>query len=391
MKKLSLTPTISIVCTLFINVLCNGAVFPASLPYELVTEWGSSGSEDGQFLEPYGIAIDGTGNIYVSDPMNHRIQKFTPDGGFIARWGEYGSEEGQFIAPQGIDIDREGNVYVADFINDRIQKFTGEGAFIASWSTRVEGWWLYSSPRGLAVDGEGSVYVHHASLTPPDLYYTCIQKFTSEGLFIKRWPFIWFDALEMATDQENNLFVPATIIGPVQVFNTGGELLYQVETCGPNKVFCTTTGIALDNEGNIYVSDALNHCIKKFAPDGTLITSWVLEGEGGFGSAPSPYGLAVDNDGSVYVADTANARVRKYAAVSTTTTTTPGCPVEILYGSKARETETLRSFRDEVLSTTPEGREIIDLYYRLSPILVQAMAHDEELANKLKALLDCLF
>jgi len=367
-----------------------GTSFSESHDYELVAEWGSSGTEDGQFLEPHGIAIDADSNLFVSDPSNHRIQKFTPDGTFLTGWGKYGRENGQFIAPQGIDVDGEGNVYVADFLNDRIQKFTPEGEFLAAWSTSLDGWWLYSTPRALAVDGAGSIYVHHAALTPPDRYYTCIQKFTAEGILIDQWPFIWFDAIEMATDSENNLYVPATIIGPIQIFQAGGDLVNQIQTCTAEDIFCTSTGIALDGEGNMYVSDALHHCIKKFAQDGTLITTIVLEGKGGFGAQSSPYGLAIDNQGNIYVADAANDCIKKYSPVATTTTTVPRCPVVILYGDQVRETNNLRVFRDATLNRTPEGRQLVDLYYRLSPMLIQALEHDEEFKNELRVLLDSL-
>jgi DNA-binding beta-propeller fold protein YncE len=384
-------PAITIVsaCCCVLLLLC-GTAFSEYQDYKLVDEWGGSGSADGQFLQPFGIAIDGDDNVFISDPLNHRIQKFTPEGEFIATWGTYGRDEGQFIAPQGIDVDGDGNVYVADFLNDRIQKFTPEGEFIAAWSTRMNGWWLYSTPRALAVDTEGFVYVHHASLTPPDLYYTCIQKFSVDGMFMDQWPFSWLDALEMATDSQHNLYVPATIIGPVQIFNAAGDLVDQMQTCPPNDVFCTATGIALDKDGNVYLSDALHHTIKKFTPDGALITSIALEGEDGFGIQPSPYGLAIDRGGTIYVADAANDCIKKYAPVSSSTTTIPGCPVVILCGEKSRATAAFRLFRDEVLHTTPEGRELIELYYHLSPLLAQTLKNDEELKNQLRSLVDSL-
>jgi DNA-binding beta-propeller fold protein YncE len=374
----------------FAFLLC-GTAFSESQDYKLVDGWGSSGSADGQFLQPIGIAIDGDDNVFISDPMNHRIQKFTPGGELLAMWGTYGRDQGQFIAPQGIDVDGDGNVYVADFLNDRIQKFTPEGEFLAAWSTRMNGWWLYSTPRALAVDrDESCVYVHHASLTPPDLYYTCIQKFTADGMFMDQWPFIWLDSLEMAIDSNHNLYAPATIIGPVQIFNADGDLVDQMQTCPPDDAFCTTTGIALDKDGNVYVSDALHHTIKKFTPDGALITSIALEGEDGFGVRPSPCGLAIDGEGNIYVADAANDCIKKYSPVSSTTTTVPGCPVVILYGEKSRKTEALRLFRDGVLKTTPEGRRLAELYYRLSPLITRTLEEDTELQSKLRALLDSL-
>jgi len=90
------------------------------------------------------------------------------------------------------------------------------------------------------------------------------------------------------------------------------------------------------------------------------------------------------------VADAANDCIKKYAPVSTTTTTVPDCPVVILYGDQGRETKALRLFRDATLNTTPEGRQLVDLYYRLSPMLIQALEHDEEFKNELRVLLDSL-
>jgi tripartite motif-containing protein 71 len=88
-----------------------------------ITKWGSDGSENGQFNSPAGIAIDSSGNVYVADSGNNRIQKFTSDGTFITAWGSEGKGNGQFDSPAGIAIDSSNNVYVADFFNKRIQVF----------------------------------------------------------------------------------------------------------------------------------------------------------------------------------------------------------------------------------------------------------------------------
>jgi tripartite motif-containing protein 71 len=61
----------------------------------------------------------------VADTFNDRIQKFSSGGAFIAKWGASGSGDGQFSSPEGVATDAAGNVYVADTFNDRIQKFKG--------------------------------------------------------------------------------------------------------------------------------------------------------------------------------------------------------------------------------------------------------------------------
>ena len=69
------------------------------------------------------MATDGSGNVYVADAGNHRIQKFDASGTFLTAWGSYGSGDGQFAYPSGVATDASGNVYVADTDNHRIQKF----------------------------------------------------------------------------------------------------------------------------------------------------------------------------------------------------------------------------------------------------------------------------
>ena len=86
-----------------------------------ITKWGSGGSGDGEFKDPFGIAIDGAGNVYVADTYNDRIQKFNPDGGFITKFGAFGTEPGLLSDPTGLAVNSTGKIYVADTLNNRIQ------------------------------------------------------------------------------------------------------------------------------------------------------------------------------------------------------------------------------------------------------------------------------
>ncbi|TMA57524.1 MAG: hypothetical protein E6J75_07440, partial [Deltaproteobacteria bacterium] len=89
-----------------------------------LTNWGSLGSGDGEFSQPSGVAVDGSGNVFVADTGNNRIQEFTNTGTFLAKWGTTGSGDGEFFAPYGVGVDTSGNIFVADTNNNRIQKFT---------------------------------------------------------------------------------------------------------------------------------------------------------------------------------------------------------------------------------------------------------------------------
>jgi len=90
----------------------------------LATKWGSNGTGDGQFNQPFGVGVDGSGNVYVVDRKNDRIQKFDSSGNFITKWGSVGIGVGQFQGPVDVAGDGSGNVYVSDNSYERIQKFT---------------------------------------------------------------------------------------------------------------------------------------------------------------------------------------------------------------------------------------------------------------------------
>ena len=151
---------------------------------KFIIKWGSSGNGDGEFWHPQGIAVDGSGNVYVADTFNHRIQKLSSNGEFITKWGSgsFGSGDGLVLDPHGIAVDGTGNVYVADTYNHRIQKFSSDGTFITKWGSGSfgSGDGEFSLPEGIAVDGSGNVYV-------ADTGNNRIQKFSSDGTFITKW------------------------------------------------------------------------------------------------------------------------------------------------------------------------------------------------------------
>jgi DNA-binding beta-propeller fold protein YncE len=89
---------------------------------------------DAQFCNPDGAAVDSSGNVFVADTENSRIQKFRNTGTFIKKWGSSGSGNGKFSGPFGVAVDSSGNV-LADSGNSRIQKFTNDGKFIRKWGS----------------------------------------------------------------------------------------------------------------------------------------------------------------------------------------------------------------------------------------------------------------
>jgi sugar lactone lactonase YvrE len=136
---------------------------------------GVSGTAAGVFYRPYGVCVDLTGNIFVSDLGNNRIQKFTSAMAYATSWGPSsgvasGSGLGQFQLPIGISVDVTGNVYVADNSNCRIQKFNNDGVYLASWGASGSGNGEFDRPAHCALGVSGEFYV-------ADRYLNRIQKF----------------------------------------------------------------------------------------------------------------------------------------------------------------------------------------------------------------------
>src|SRR5262249_3233603 len=122
--------------------------------YSLMKKWGVH--------SPIGVAVDSSGNVYVADVDNNRVQKFSSDGSFITKWGSYGTADGQFNLTSRVAVDSSGNVYVAYVAKNRVQKFSSDGSFITKWGSRdsfgiADG--QFELPVGVAVDSSGNVYV----------------------------------------------------------------------------------------------------------------------------------------------------------------------------------------------------------------------------------------
>ena len=145
-----------------------------------LSQFGSLGSGPGEFDfagNPSGIAVDDSdGSVYVLDIANNRVQKFTASGAFIDAFGEAGSGDGQFNFPAGIAVDPStGDVYVADTGNNRVQKFDSAGNYVDQFGAEGSGDGQFSGPARLTVDSTGDVYVLER--------FNRVQKFDSAGNF----------------------------------------------------------------------------------------------------------------------------------------------------------------------------------------------------------------
>jgi hypothetical protein len=136
--------------------------------------FGTQGSGNGQFSLPFGVAVDSTGNIFVADAGNNRIQKFDKSGNFLLTFGTQGSGNGQFNSPEGIAVDSTGNIFVADTSNNRVQKFDNNGNFLLTFGTQGSGNGQFNSPKGVAVDSTGNVFVADTSNDRVQVFFPAI-------------------------------------------------------------------------------------------------------------------------------------------------------------------------------------------------------------------------
>jgi len=251
-------------------------VIAASAASTFILTWGTVGSDDGQFLSPRGIAVDPSGNVYVTDASGDtrgQLQKFDANGSFIARVGQNNGTAQGFISAYRVTTDSSGNVYATDgaveSATNVVKKFNSSGVFQFGFGATVSSGGQFQVAAGIAVDSSGNIYV-------ADSIANVVRKFSSTG----------------------------TSSGTIG--SSGGG----------DGQFNAPVGLAIDSGDNLYVADSGNNRIQKFNSAGTFVTKWGTPGSG-TGEFNGPHGVAVDNAGTVYVADTGNNRVQLFSNTGT--------------------------------------------------------------------------
>lgn len=255
---------------------------------------GTKGFVDGnsassEFNNPYGVAVDGSGNIYVADTYNYAIRKITPAGivSTIAGTGSAGFADGsgtaaKFSLPIRLTLDAQGNLFVADAQNQRIRKVTVSGVV-----TTIAGDGVFGE-----IDANGT----SAELGGP---------------------------FDVTLDPQGNLFV-CGIDNRIRKISPGGDVTTfagsavqgTADGMGAAAQFYLPQGIATDAQGNIYVADQYNNRIRKITQSGQVTTylggnAGYVDGNGTAALFYRPTSIAFDSKGTMYVADLGNNVVRK--------------------------------------------------------------------------------
>jgi DNA-binding beta-propeller fold protein YncE len=261
---------------------------------------------------PSAVALDSSNNVYVADFSNNRVEKFTSSGNYLTQWGGSGSGNGQFIGAAGVAVDSSNNVYVVDYGNGRVQKFDSNGNYLTQWGSSGSGNSQFAYPHGIAVDRSNNVYV-------TDDGNNRVEKFTSSGNYLTQWGGSgsgngqFHGAQGVAVDSSNNVYVADFSNNRVEKFTSSGNYLTQWGNFGTgNGQFFHPYDIAVDRSNNVYVADLSNNRVEKFTSSGNYLSQWGSSG-GGAGQFSAPVGVAVDRRGNfVYVADAGNARIQVF-------------------------------------------------------------------------------
>ena len=270
-----------------------------------------------QLTFPYGVTIDSRGIVYIADSYNHRIRKVDTDGIIttFAGTGEegYGGDggpaaEAQLNWPTGVAVDDNGNVYIADRNNERIRKVATSGIITTYAGTGEYGYdddhenkpateATLNWPTGITLDGDGNLYI-------ADSYNHRIRKVATSGIITT------YAGISRSRDEDLSAPIDDTDIGD-------DGLAIEAKLNWPN-------GVAVDENGNLYIADWNHHRIRKVDTSG-IITTFAGSGEkGGFsgdgGKATGaqlnrPNGLDLDGNGNLYIADQKNNRIRKISNI----------------------------------------------------------------------------
>jgi len=305
--------------------------------------------------EPFGVAVDASGNLYIADTSNHRIRKVDSFGTIttVAGNGTEGfsgdgaaATSATLNTPIGMAVDTSGVLYVADSFNNRIRKIDAAGVITTvagngdarfsgdhAAATRAS----LSAPFGVAVDKAGNLFIADTSnhrVRKVDTLGTIttvagngVQTFSGDSGAATRASLNF--PTGVAVDRGGNLFITDQSNHRIRKLSTAGVII-TVAGDGSNRfsgdnVAATRAslnlpiGTAVDAADNLYIADTSNHRIRKVSPDG-MVTTVAGKGVGGFsgdGSAATraalnlPGGVAVDGAGNLYIADTFNNRIRK--------------------------------------------------------------------------------
>ena len=286
--------------------ICDSPFSVQVKPFRLrpVLSFGKRGLSVGMFKNPWGVAVNETDAIAVTDYFNHNVQIFNSDGNHVRSFGQNGDEAGEFDYPTGIAFHKNGNIFVADNNNNRIQIFSGEGEYVGQFGEKGNQDCRLNSPRGLSIDSNGNIIV-------ADSDNKAIKIFSPNGEFLLKtggkefypWHCIQFDSYLLASDSAGHC---------IRVFDREGNFQYKFGKLGSgNGELNHPRCLSVNQSGQLYVCDEGNHRIQMFEINGQFVGKFGTLGKkwGEFQKARS---VAVLSNGRIAVCDSINNRIQVF-------------------------------------------------------------------------------
>jgi DNA-binding beta-propeller fold protein YncE len=221
---------------------------------ELLSEFCTYGETDGHGVWPFGVAVDKNNNVFVTDEWKNTVSVFDGDGKFVRKWGTTGSGPGELKGPSGIVCESNGNVIVVDSGNDRLQVFSPDGKVLAQCGHSGSGDGEFNKPWGITLDKDSNIYV-------ADWKNHRVQKWSPSGKYLS-------SIGEYGTLPTPSNAFAVTYLGPY--ISSVPESEYP--RAG---VLNHPTDVAVDPDGDIYVTDWGNHRVCIFDSDGNALTHLV--------------------------------------------------------------------------------------------------------------------
>jgi DNA-binding beta-propeller fold protein YncE len=277
---------------------------------EYVTKFGGAGSGGEQMKYPTGVAFGSNGNVWVADDENNRVDRWRTAGvqppTFSSAFGSEGTENGKFDEPTDVAVSAiNGTLAVADERNNRIEEFSEKGEFVRAFGSEGTENGKFKEPRGVAVGTNGALLV-------ADTGNNRVEEFSEKGEYASQFGSKgtgngqFSGPKGIAVDLKGNIWVADSGNNRVQEFNSKREYVRQFSTgTGP-------VGVAVDSKGNVWSDDeGETGVIEEHNEKGELVQKFATRGEG-YGQLKEPKRLAVDTAGDLWVADAGNSRVEVF-------------------------------------------------------------------------------
>jgi len=272
-------------------------------------EFGKEGSGEGQFNRPFDTAVDGEGNIWVTDTENNRVEKFNTKGEYLEQIGKEGVGDGEFKSPKGIAIDSIGNLWIVDSGNNRVQVFNSKGKYVSKFGEKGSGEGQFSSPSGIAFDAADRPFI-------ADTGNNRIEKFNFSFKFLAQFGKEGTGDGELMSpegvliDAKGRIWVTDTGNDRVQRFNPSTfKYVSQFGKEGTgNGEFKSPIGIVNDFQEKLWIVDSGNNRAQKFSIEGEYLDQIGKEGSGA-GQFKAPTGIAAPAAQKLLVLDAGNDRV----------------------------------------------------------------------------------